>query len=432
MTGDTKLTWNRINKLSAPLTGAKLYPDGDVPGMALRITAKGEKAFTLKYRISGKQKSYTFGWPTEDGKPDPELAEKMSGTVDLPHAMNLEQARDEAKRLREHIKKTGKDPAVGESNPEATGDEKNPILHKYSDRWIESYADVHLRPSSQASVKSILKNHILPILGGKHLTEITHDDVAGMMAKVQRKGHRVQANRAHSWLRLILNSAKKSKLITDNPCKDVKRFDDCEQREVYLKPEEYRRLVAVLRDHPNQQSARAIALLMLTGSRRGEVLGLRWNEIDFERGIWRKPKGRVKQKKTSTVPLNSQALTILREIRASQDDEGELAFPGDEGKARVEIKKFWQRVKVAAELPNDFRMHDLRHSYASLLAESGTPLKTIGKLLGHASTTTTDRYAHIYDEVARDASEQVSRLYRRGLRAAGKSKKAKRAASKTR
>jgi integrase len=345
----------------------------------------------------------------------------MSGTVSLPHDMNLEQARSEAKRLREYIKKTGKDPAVDESSPEVSdGDEKNPTLRKYADRWTESYADVHLRPSSQASVKSILKNHILPALGSKRLSEISHDDVDMMMAKVKRKGHRVQANRAHSWLRLILNSAKRSKLIGDNPCKDVKRFDDCEQREVYLKPEEYRRLVAVLRDHPNQQSARAIALLMLTGSRRGEVLGLRWNEIDFDRGIWRKPKGRVKQKKASTVPLNSQALTVLRAIREEQEDDSELAFPGDEGKARVEIKKFWKRVKDAAKLPDDFRLHDLRHSYASLLAESGTPLKTIGKLLGHSSTTTTDRYAHIYDEVARDASEEVSRLFRRGLRGRGK------------
>ena len=404
--------------------------------MALRITAKskshpGQKAFVLKYRIAGTQRSWTFGWPTEDDADNPDLDPATAGVLDtLPKYVSLKQARRLARKIRDEKVEKDIDPALNEaSSVGADDDEKNPTLRKYADRWTESYADVHLRPSSQASVKSILKNHILPALGGKRLSEISHDDVDMMMAKVKRKGHRVQANRAHSWLRLMLNSAKKSKLIAENPCKDVKRFDDCEQREVYLKPEEYRRLVAVLRDHPNQQSARAIALLMLTGSRRGEVLGLRWNEIDFDRGIWRKPKGRVKQKKTSTVPLNSQALTILRAIREEQEDDSELAFPGDEGKARVEIKKFWKRVKDAAKLPDDFRLHDLRHSYASLLAESGTPLKTIGKLLGHSSTTTTDRYAHIYDEVARDASEEVSRLFRRGLRKRAARKPAQRPGS---
>jgi integrase len=428
MTTEHELTWPQIKSLTPPATGATLHSDGDnVPGLALRITANDVRSFVLTYRSNGTQKCRTLGRLTKDNVPNPEL--KIAQIVNRPQRMNLKQARNAANYLRANFIQDGKDPFVFDQlDDESNGTGSDPTLTRYAKDWLDNYASAHLRESTQRCVKSILNRHILPISGSKHLAEITGDDVELMMHKIKRRvGHGGQANRAHSYLRMILNRATKSKLITKNPCKDVKRFAEYDPRERYLLPQEFLRLVEVLENHPNQQSARSIQLMLLTGSRRGEVLGLRWSEIDFERGNWTKPSSRVKQKRKSKIALNSEALTILRKIRSEQEQHGEseFVFPGDgRDGVRVELKTFWKSVKVAAKLPDDFRMHDLRHSYASLLAEAGTPLKMIGTLLGHANTTTTDRYAHISDQGSRKATEEVGRMFREAQR------KAQRAAAK--
>jgi integrase len=147
--------------------------------------------------------------------------------------------------------------------------------------------------------------------------------------------------------------------------------------------------------------------LILTGARRGEVLSAKWEDFDLRRGVWTKPSHHTKQKKTEHLPLNGVALKLLIDMKASAKTE--YLFPGEPGQPVKEIKKFWGSVCKTAKV-KDARMHDLRHTFASLLVQRGVSLPIVGKLLGHTQVTTTARYAHHAHDSLRDASDQFAGL----------------------
>ena len=135
-----------------------------------------------------------------------------------------------------------------------------------------------------------------------------------------------------------------------------------------------------------------------------------WDQIDLATGVWRKPASSTKQKREHVCPLNPQALAVLRK-RLDYNIEGSpFVFPGTGGTGHlVEIKKSWATIRREAGL-GDCRMHDLRHSYAATLASSGVGLLVIGRLLGHSNPTTTNRYAHLTDDAARDAANMAGKM----------------------
>src|SRR5262249_13352141 len=156
--------------------------------------------------------------------------------------------------------------------------------------------------------------------------------------------------------------------------------------ERYLTPAELERLMAALAAHPYQSSANVLRLLLLTGARRGEVLGARWDQFDLTAGVWVKPASTTKQRKLHRVPLSAPTRQLLAEMQAKS--EGLALFPGRAGKARqMDLKRFWASVCKTAAI-SGVRIHDLRHSYASYLASSGLSLPVIGALLGHSSPAT--------------------------------------------
>jgi integrase len=156
---------------------------------------------------------------------------------------------------------------------------------------------------------------------------------------------------------------------------------------------------------------------LLTGARRGEVLGADWSQFDLDQGVWTKPAATTKQAKLHRVPLSAPALELLREIKAGQEQEvadakrrGVLrplpkhVFPGDAGKPLQGVKRLWASVCKSADIA-DARLHDLRHTYASILVSSGLSLPIIGRMLGHTQAATTSRYAHLADDPLRAAAE---------------------------
>ncbi len=153
----------------------------------------------------------------------------------------------------------------------------------------------------------------------------------------------------------------------------------------------------------NQSVANAIRLLILTGSRTGEMLKATWDQFDLKAGVWTKPAHTTKQRKLAHHPLSSQARDILDIMyRYSQS---QFLFPGKvDGQSFQDIKKAWASIRLRAHLP-DVRIHDLRHTYASHLVSSGLSLSIVGKLLGHTQAATTQRYAHLADEPLREATE---------------------------
>jgi integrase len=199
----------------------------------------------------------------------------------------------------------------------------------------------------------------------------------------------------------------------DNPAKGVERNPE-ERRYRYLSGDELRRLTETLRTHSSQSAANAIRLLLLTGARRGEVLSATWDQFDLEAGIWTKPSSHTKRKREHRVPMSAPARQLLAEMKESsqrrRQQHGEPSrhlFPARIGDGpMVEIKSSWTSICNGADL-HGLRLHDLRHSFASILASAGLSLPIIGALLGHTQPGTTARYAHLFDDPLRAAADRV-------------------------
>jgi integrase len=186
----------------------------------------------------------------------------------------------------------------------------------------------------------------------------------------------------------------------DNPCRGIERNPE-NKRTRYLSSDELGRLTAALAAHEDQQAANIIRLLLLTGARKGETLAAKWEDFDLEAGVWTKPGATTKQATEHRVPLSAPA----RQLLAGMPREGEYLFPGARARGhRVDLKGPWPAICKAANLKG-VRLHDLRHTYASVLASSGQSLHVIGALLGHTQPSTTHRYAHLLDDPLRAATE---------------------------
>ena len=163
----------------------------------------------------------------------------------------------------------------------------------------------------------------------------------------------------------------------------------------------------MLAEWPDQEVANIIRLLLLTGARSGEVLGARWDQFDLEAGTWTKPGATTKQKTEHRIQLSAPAMKLLSMIRETPIRSFySLAAAQDH---RVDLKKPWPHICKAAKI-SGVRVHDLRHSYASLLASSGFSLPMIGALLGHTQAQTTARYAHLFDDPLRKATNRVGAI----------------------
>ena len=169
------------------------------------------------------------------------------------------------------------------------------------------------------------------------------------------------------------------------------------------------RLSAALAELADQSAANAVRLLLLTGARRGELLAAKWADVDLEASVWIKPASTTKQAALHRVPLSAAAVQLLTGMQAQAGDDAEWIFPARGGGHRPHINEAWIRVRKVAKLPG-VRLHDLRHTYASVLVSAGLSLPVIGSLLGHSTPVTTHRYAHLTDDPLRAATERASAI----------------------
>ena len=373
-----KLTDATIKKLPAPATGNRLYFDEAVKGLALRVTAAGSRAFVLDYRTqSGRQRRYTIGT-----FPD------WSATG----------ARTEAKRLKAEIRANGADPM---GSLEASRGE--PTMTDLAARYLEEHA-IKKRPASREDAERVFRLFALPAFGHHKVAEISFSDCDGLHRKITRSGTATRANRVIALLSKAFNLSIKWGWRSDNPCRGIERNQEV-KRHRYLTAAEIERLTVALAAYPDQDAANIIRMLLLTGARRGEALTARWQDFDLEAGVWTKPAGATKQKTMHRVPLSAPA----RQLLAGLDQQGIYLFPGRHGGPRPDIKKPWAAICKAAKL-DGVRVHDLRHSFASILAGSGLSLPIIGALLGHSNPSTTQRYAHLLDSPLRSAVETAGAI----------------------
>lgn len=376
-----KITQALLNSLVPPATGYKLVQDTFTSGFGVRITSKGAMGFILNYRIAGRLRRYTIGRSPE---------------------WTVVAARKRAQELRRMID-VGIDPMSEKQDALQA-----PNMRDLFDRYCRDHMPKK-RPSSQQVDRQMWENFILPYLGPVKVADLTFDHCDALHRKISAKTP-IQANRVLGLLRKSCNLAIRWRWIDRNPAQGIAQNPE-NKRERFLSPEEIERLNTAMEDHPQQTSCDIIRFLMLTGCRSGEARRARWDQFDDALRIWTKPAATTKQKKLHRVPVSAAVTELLQKRRAGAD--GEWVFPSYTGAPFVTIKNTWASLCAIADL-QDVRMHDLRHTFASLLVSNGASLPLIGAMLGHTQTNTTARYAHLFDDPLQDAAEMVSRMVKVG------------------
>jgi integrase len=367
-----------IRRLESPTRGNRITWDSDVAGFGARITAAGSRAFVFNYRVraTGQSRRITIGqfpnWSTST-------------------------ARVEAKRLKRLVD-TGEDP-LGE----IVEQREAPTVADLIDRFEREHLPKR-RPSTVRGYKIIVTKHIRPFFG-KHtrVADVGFADIDRLHRKITATGSTYIANRAIAVCSKMFALAIKWNWCEKNPCIGIEKNPEA-KRKRYLVGDELQRLTAALADTSDKQFVSAITLLLLTGARKGEVLAMRWADLDLQRGVWTKLASATKQKNDHAVPLSEAAREVLSKITRSNS---EFVFPSSaEVGHLVDISDSWEALCARAGIEG-LRVHDLRHSFASLLVSSGASLPLIGALLGHSNPATTARYSHLFDDPQRAAVEKI-------------------------
>lgn len=385
-----RITDRLVKELQPPAKGNRITYDTEVRGFGARITAAGAVSFILNYRnAEGRERRHTIG-----RYPD----------------FTVAAARAAAKTLKQSIKTEGADPA-GSARERRQAPDVRDLVEHFDREHVSG-----LRPVTQRDYRALLRDYIVPVLGALKVASVEAGDIRRLKA---RAGDRhATANRALAVASKLFSFAIAEGYRPDrsNPAVGIPRYTE-DRRERYLSQAEMARLSEVLAEHHPRNSANLIRFLMLTGCRSGEAFKARWDEIDFERGTWSKPSAHTKQKRRHVVPLSAPALQLLQGLPRRCEwvfpSPRRRTLPSGEIITTLEpvttLKTSWATIRRKAGIP-DVRLHDLRHSFASLLVSGGASLPLVGALLGHTQPATTARYAHLHDEPLREATELVGRV----------------------
>ncbi|WP_285675057.1 tyrosine-type recombinase/integrase, partial [Paralimibaculum aggregatum] len=349
-----------------------------VKGFICKVSAGGTRAFVFDYRLGRQRRQVAIGkYP----------------------AWSALKARHRAQALRVRVDQ-GHDPAS-----ERAADRAAPLVR---DLWERMQAhDAALSPRSAQDRRQMWEKTILPALGRLRVDAVTLGDIEALHRRKTAAGHPYAANRLVQVLRTAFNRAVLWGMREGNPTKGL-RMNPERPRERYLDEAEFRRLLGALDRVNNQTSADALRLLMFTGARLGEVLKARWSQFDLEAGLWVKPAATTKQRRLHRVTLTASALAVLRRMQAAQT--GEALFPGrGASDTQQELRKTFRTACQLAGIEG-LRIHDLRHTFASILISTGNDLALVGKMLGHTQAQTTLRYAHLHDAAQRRASARFDRF----------------------
>lgn len=357
--------------------------DTHVTGFVCEIQPSGNRTYALKYKNEyGRQRQY-----------------KIANAADV----TCDKARKLAIKARARVVE-GKDPAEERAVTRCIL-----TIAELGELYLD-YVRTYKR--SHAIDERYLRNHLVPKFGKRHLNELTQQEVLDWLDAKVRTATYAQAtvNRWQVILSHMYKMAKKWGLLgaEKNPLEGVPQKACDNEVERFLSAEETKRLLEAVDASANTQLGHIVRLLLLTGCRKRELLDAKWSEIDMDKEVWRIPMERAKTNKTRHVPLSEHAMTVLRSVRRLEGCDYVVPNP-DTLKPYCSIYFSWDRARKEAGLP-DVRMHDCRHSFASWLVEAGIPIYTVSKALGHASSRSTERYAHVSDTTLRTASNAAANL----------------------
>ena len=267
------------------------------------------------------------------------------------------------------------------------------VFIRYGRRW---------KPRTLAVNRRYLHNQILPFFAGRPVAEIDREEVQRWFRSLHATP--AAANRSVPILSVIMQQAEAWGYRPDggNPCRNIRRYRQ-KRSERFLSPEEYHRLGMVLDRHEAGQPFRvaALRLLLLTGCRKSEIITLEWH---FYRD------GRLYLADSKTGPRTVWLCGAAREVLDRLPRSSRFVFPiGRWSTPWNWLDAFWKQVRAEAGL-GDMRLHDTRHSYASMALSSGETIRTVGRLLGHDNAATTLKYAHLSDATVRETVEALAPL----------------------
>jgi integrase len=380
--------------------------DTDLKGFGLRVSPSGRKSWIVEYRVGHGGRRAT----------------KQRLTVGDAGTFTPEEARDEARTLLARIR-LGGDPVS-----EKRAQRASLTLADLSVKFLSEHASFKRKARTFELYSDMLNRIVLPFLGNLKAHEVSRSDVTKLHLHCSRTP--VQANRLLIVISSVYAFGARAGLVPEamNPARSVEKYPE-KSRERYLSADELQRLGHAIREAEtvgiewtpddtkpkskhapkrpdcrrttiSPHAAAALRLLIFTGARLREILHLKWQYVDLERGLLLLPDSKTGRK---TIILNAMALAVLQDLSRMSD----YVIAGDvQDRPRSDLKRPWRLISKRAGLEG-VRLHDLRHTFASFGAGGGLGLPIIGKLLGHSQVSTTQRYAHLDNDPLRRASNSI-------------------------
>ena len=378
-----RLTQRRIDAIRPDAGARYVLWDASLPGFGVRV-GQGTKTYVLKYRLA----SGRVRW----------------ATLERVGVITLDEAR---KRARKHLG--------------VLADGHDPLRHldaargaltfsEVATRFLEQHVEARRKDTTLRLYRLAIDGHLRPRLGPVSITDVSPADI--LRVHQQLRATPYMANRVLAVASKLMNWAEQHNYrpAHTNPCEGVEKFPE-KARKRYLSVAELKRVGAALRvaeryDSVSPAAIAAIRLLLFTGARVNEILSLRWTHVDLSNASLHLSDSKTGAK---TILLNPPAQRVLE--GRPKFAKSPYVFPGEgkgkrKGQHRVSLSDPWAWVRKRARLP-DVRIHDLRHSFASVGVSHGQTLTMVGALLGHKQAATTQRYAHLMDDPLRAASNET-------------------------
>ena len=357
------------------------YCDSDVPGLyiAVRAASPGEGVYYLRWKDPNGKTCHT----------------KLGRTCDI----DLAEARKAARQLRNDI-------ALG-ANPqaEARATKAVPTVADYFEKQYLPYAQPRKR--SYRRDEEMYRLRIKDTFGRLRLNEVTRKSVQLFHNLLLTDGLKpASADHYLKLMRRAFNLAVEWEILATSPLTRLQLFNPDNRMENYLSPEQLDKLVTVLRTAPPRTVCNVALFLLATGARLNEAMRARWDQIDKENRVWKIPASNSKNKHPHSVPVNDAALEVLGQL-GTEGKYDNLFINTRTKKPLVNVHKVWGRLRAQAGM-EWLRIHDLRHSYASFLVNSGRTLYEVQQILGHSDSKVTERYAHLSTKTLQEAANAAS------------------------